>query len=297
MKVFITGGTGFVGTAVIKHLIAHGHDVLALARSDRSAQRVRDLGATPFAGSLTDTDRLRLGALQSDAVLHLAYNNNMRQARQAAQTDRNAITAMADALVGTNRPFIMASGVTGIFGKHQSGNELETPATNFITGMRVRSEKLALSYVPRGVKAMVIRLAPFVHGPNDHGFTSRYVQAAQRYQSAMYIGSGRNTWPAVHRDDAASLFVAALEKGQAGAIYHAVAEGTTAKSIAITVSQHLDLPLTRINMLTGLHRLGILAYIFTLDTPANSTWTQQHLGWHPTHPSLINDINAGTYDN
>lgn len=295
MKVFVTGGSGFVGSAVIPELVAAGHEVVALARSGGSAEKVKALGAKPLEGSLANLDALEKGAAQADGILHLAYIHDPREASNAAKTDRAAITAMAGAVKGTGKPFVMTSGVTGIFGKNQKGSEQETPQTNFITGTRVRAERLLLGYADKGVGAMVMRLSPFVHGEGDKAFTATYIAYAQKNGEAVYVGKGENIWPAVHRLDAAHLYLLALEKGRAGAVYHAVAEGVPAKQAAGAVSQKLGLPLRSVGMLGALRRLSTFGIVVSLNTPANSAQTRRELGWQPTRPSLLKDIAADHY--
>ena len=225
MKVLVTGGTGFIGSAVVKELVATGYDVLGLARSDSSAQKLEDIGATPLAGSLTDLSSLQKGATEVEAILHLAYDSDFRKFFKAAKKDRTAIAAMAEAIKGTNKPFVITCGVTGIFGKNQQGTELETPQVNFITGTRLRAEKLLFTYTKQDIRTMVIRLPPAVHGEGDHGFTSFLINYAKKNQQVNYVGNGDNIWPAINRLDAARLYRLALENGKAGSVYHGVAEG------------------------------------------------------------------------
>lgn len=295
MKVFVTGGSGFVGQGVIRELVDAGHSVLALARSDSAMKKVGALGAMPVNGSLSDGACLRKGAEQADAIIHLAYDNDMSHALKAAKADRAAIEAMADAIAGTNKPFIITSGVTGIFGRHQAGSERETPAANLITGTRLRAEKLLLGYADKGVKAMVVRLPPFVHGDGDKGFTPRYIAYARKNREANYVGDGENIWPAVHRFDAARLYRLAMEKGKAGSVYHAVAEGVYAKQVAAAVGDMLTIPLRSVSMPGALRRLSLFALIVSLNTPANSDWTQKELNWKAIHPDFLSDLKESFY--
>lgn len=295
MKVFVTGGSGFVGSAVIPELIEAGHEVVALSRSDSSSQKIRTLGATPLNGSLTDRDSLQQGASAADGIIHLAYIHDRGQTSNAAKTDRNAITDIADTIQGSGKPFIITSGVTGIFGKSQTGSELEKPQTNFITGTRVRAEQLLLSYADKGIRAMVIRLSPFVHGRGDKAFTSTYVSYAQKNNEAVYVSRGENIWPAVHRLDAAHLYRLALENGKTGSIYHAVSEGVTAKEAATAVSEKLDIPLRKVNKLSAVRRLSLFSVVVSLNTPANSLWTQEELGWKTVQPDLVSELREDFY--
>lgn len=295
MKVFITGGTGFVGTAVTSELLAEGYEVTGLARSEASANKLKERGVTPLLGSLTDLNSLKKGAKEADAILHLAFGHDFRHFLKAAKNDREAIKTIAEAIKGTNKPFVITSGVTSIYGKNQKGLEQEVPDTNFITGLRVRSEKLLLSYTQQGVKAMVMRLPPAVHGEGDRAFTWNLIQYAKKNKEVNYIGKGMNTWAAVSRLDAAHLYRLALERGKAGSIYHAVAEVTPVKQIAAAISQKMNLPLVSVGNLKGIQKLSMFSMTVASNTPANSEWTQKELGWNPTHPNLLSDLKQDFY--
>ncbi|MDG0795176.1 SDR family oxidoreductase [Cohnella ginsengisoli] len=275
MKVFVTGGTGFIGSGVVAELIAGGHEVMGLARSDHSAQKLLDAGATPVSGSLTDLSSLQRHAAEADAVIHLAYDPNMRNFFKAAKADRQAIHTIAEAIKGTNKPFIITSGFTGIFGKSQKGSEQETPQLNFITRTRWRAEELLFTYTAQGIRTMVIRMPPVVHGEGDRAFTSFFIEYARKNQHVYYIGDGSNIWPAVHRFDAAHLYRLALEKGKSGSVYHAAAEGVPVKQIATTVSKKLNLPLSSASRLKAIIKLSWFSMTVSLHTPANSNWTQK----------------------
>lgn len=292
MKVFITGGSGFVGSAVIPELISAGHEVFALARSKSAAEKVEKLGAIAIDGDLSDANVLKQAATESNAVIHLAYNNNLLQAKKAARADRAAITAIAEALKGTDKPFIITGGVTGIFGKKQTGSELEVPKGGRMMRTRLKAEKLLFEYTSQGVKAMAIRLSPFVHGEGDKGLTFRYFSYVKKNKQANYIGKGENIWPAVHRLDVAHLFLLALEKGKAGSVYHAIAEGVTAKQVAERASENLSIPLKSVGKIRSLKRFSWFSVIVSLDTPANSRWTREQLGWEPTHTDYLSDLKS-----
>jgi nucleoside-diphosphate-sugar epimerase len=295
MKVFVTGGTGFIGSGVVAELIAGGHAVLGLARSERSAQKLKDAGAIPVLGSLTDLSSLQKYATEADGVVHLAYDPNMSHFFKASKVDRRAITAISEAIKGTNKPFIITSGLSGIFGENQKGSEQETPQVNFITRTRLRAEELLFTYTAQGVGTMVIRMPPVVHGEGDRAFTSFFIQYARKNKHVYYIGDGANIWPAVHRFDAAHLYKLALENGKAGSVYHAAAEGVPVKQIATAVSNKLDLPLSSVNGLRALTKLSWFSMTVSLNTPANSNWTQKELGWKAVQPDLISELNQDFY--
>jgi nucleoside-diphosphate-sugar epimerase len=295
MKIFVTGGTGFIGSAVVKELIAANYEVLGLARSDPSAQKLKEAGAVPIAGSLSDLPGLKKAAKESDAILHLAYDPNFRNFFKAAKADRTAISAMAEAIQGTNKPIVITCGLSGIFGKGQQGNEHEIPQASFISRTRLRAEKLLFSYTEQNVRTMVIRLPPVVHGEGDHAFTSFLINYAKKNQQVNYVGNGLNIWPAVHRFDAARLYILALENGKAGSVYHAVAEGIPVKKVATAISEKLGLPLKSVRGFESWRKLSVFSQVVSLDTPANSQWTQKELGWKAIHSDLLSDLQQDFY--
>jgi nucleoside-diphosphate-sugar epimerase len=200
MKIFVTGGTGFIGSAVVKELIDTNYEVIGLARSDLSAQKLKKAGAVPIVGSLGDLPSLKRAAKEADAILHLAYDPNFRNFFKAAKADRTAISAMAEAIQGTNKPIVITCGLSGIFGKGQQGSEHEIPQASFISRTRLRAEKLLLSYTEQNVRTMVIRLPPVVHGEGDHAFTSFLINYAKKNQQVNYVGDGLNMMPHAYTD-------------------------------------------------------------------------------------------------
>lgn len=295
MKVFVTGGTGFIGSAVVKELIAGNYEVIGLARSDHSAQKLKEAGAVPMEGSLEDLSILKKAAKETDAILHLAYDPNFRNFFKAAKADRTAISTMTEAIQGTNKPIVITCGITGIFRKGQQGSEHETPQASFISRTRLRAEKLLFSYTEQSVRTMVIRLPPVVHGEGDHAFTSFLINYAKKNQQVNYVGDGLNIWPAVHRFDAARLYRLALENGKAGSVYHAVAECIPVKKIATAVSEKLGLPLKGVRGFESWRRLSLFSQVVSLNTPANSQWTQKELGWKAIYSDLLSDLQQNFY--
>jgi nucleoside-diphosphate-sugar epimerase len=290
MKVFVTGASGFVGSAVVQELQQAGHQVLGLARSDASAQALTAAGAEVLRGDLTDLDSLKRGAAAADGIVHLAYNHDFSQYEAAAATETSAIRAMGSVLAGSDRPLVVTSGFAG-FASGRLATEDEMPAVAVRT-----SESAALALVPQGVRAMAVRLAASVHDVNDHGFVPYLIGVARQKGEAAYIGEGLNRWPAVHRLDAARLFRLALEQGQAGARYHGVGdEGIAFRDLAAIIGRHLNVPVVSKSAEEAADYFGWMARFAGLDMAASSTLTQQRLGWQPTHPGLLADLEQGHY--
>ncbi len=294
MRVFVTGATGFIGSAVVRELIEAGHDVTGLARSDRAADSLAAAGARAQRGDLNDLESLRRGAAAADGVIHTAFNHDFTVPRQVASAaDRQAITALAEALVGTDRPLVITSG-TGLRAPGQLATE-DTPPIADPTG-RYANEQLALSFVERGVRASVVCLPPSVHGRGDHGFVPMLIDIARAKGAAAYPGAGSNRWPAVHRLDAAHLFRLAVESAPAGARLHAVGdEAIPVREIAGTIGAGLGLPVTSIPLDSAPGHFGFLGAFFAVDCPASSALTQALLGWRPVQPGLIADLGQGHY--
>jgi nucleoside-diphosphate-sugar epimerase len=295
MRVFVTGATGFIGSAVVRELLGAGHQVLGLARSDASAELLRVAGADVHRGSLEDPDSLRAGAAASDGVIHTAYVHDFTDFSAAARTDRRAIEALGEALVGSDRPFAIASGTGGrVPGEVATEDTVADPGSP--SAGRVASEMAALSFAERGVRASVVRLPPTVHGEGDHGFVPRLIGIARAKGFSAYIGDGANRWPAVHRLDAAHLFRLAVEAVPAGTRLHAVDdEGVPTHDIADVIGRHLTLPVTAISHEQAESHFGFLGLFFSMDIPASSTLTQKQLGWHPVQAALIPDLEEGHY--
>ncbi|KIX09163.1 uncharacterized protein Z518_00241 [Rhinocladiella mackenziei CBS 650.93] len=296
MRVFVTGATGWIGLPVVKRLLRTGHQVLGLARSDKGAEALTALGAEVLRGSLQDLDSLKKGASESDGVIHLAFIHDFADYQGNCRTDRQAIETMGAVLAGSNRPLIITSGTLMLpFGRVAS--EEDTPDLSTPGGAaRGPSEKVALSLVDQGVRAMVMRLPPTNHGDGDHGFIAMLVAIAREKGVSAYIGDGLNHWPAVHVLDTARAYQLALDKGIAGSVYHAVAEeGVPIKSIAEVIGRHLDVPVVSKTLAEAQEHFGWLEFALTADNKATSVITQEQLGWNPVEASLLDDLNKGTY--
>jgi nucleoside-diphosphate-sugar epimerase len=294
MRIFVTGATGFIGSAIVPELIGAGHKVLGLARSDAGAKSLADAGAQVLRGNIEDLDGIRRGAAESDGVIHTAFNHDFSKFAANCETDRRAIEALGSALAGTDRPLVVTSG-TGM-GSVVPGQ----PATedNFDPNHpipRVASELAAASVAATGVRVLVVRL-PQVHDPFKQGLVTFLIAVAREKGVSAYVGDGLNRWPAVHRLDAARLYRLVLEKGVAGARYHAVAEeGVPAREIAEAIGRGLKVPVVSKSPEEAAAHFGWLAMFAGLDLQASSALTQQRLNWHPTGPSLIADLDQVRY--
>ena len=292
MRVFLTGATGFIGTAVVRELIDAGHQVLGLARSDAAADSLLAAGADVHRGSLEDLESLRSGAAATEGVIHTAFIHDFANYGPATEKDRRAIETLGDALAGSDRPLIVTSGTLLAERKGRLATEEDPHNPNFPR----KSEGAALALASRGVRASVLRLPPSVHGKGDHGFVPQLISIAREKGVSAFVGDGLNHWPAVHRLDAAHLYRLVLEKGGAGAIYHGVAdEGITTREIAVVIGRQLNLPVVSKSPEETADHFGWIARFFAIDGPASSAHTQKLLGWKPVQPGLIADLNAGHY--
>jgi nucleoside-diphosphate-sugar epimerase len=292
MRVFVTGATGFIGTAVVRELIDAGHQVLGLARSDAAAKSVVVAGADVHRGSLEDLESLRSGAAAADGVIHTAFIHDFANYGPAAEADRRAIETLGGALAGSDRALIVTSGTLLAQRKGPLATEGDAHNPNFPR----KSEDAALALATRGVRASVLRLPPSVHGDGDHGFVPRLISIAREKGVSAFIGDGLNRWPAVHRIDAAHLYRLVLEKGSAGDSYHGVAdEGVPTREIAEVIGRHLNIPVVSKSSEEAADHFGWIGRFFSIDGPASSTQTQKRLGWQPVQPQLITDLNAGHY--
>ncbi|MER0481471.1 SDR family oxidoreductase [Streptomyces sp. Edi2] len=297
MHVFVTGGSGLTGPAVVAELVAAGHTVTGLARSDAAAARLESLGATPHRGSLDDLGSLRSGAEAAEGVLHMAFGGDFSDLDDMMRRDRTAIETLGQTLEGSGKPFVSTSG-TLVMPAGRESTEGDEPDTAGIAAFRIAGERACLASAARGVRASVVRLAPTVHGPGDYGFIGMLVATARRTGKSAYVGDGTNRWPAVHRLDAAGLFRLALEKAPSGSVLHGVAEsGVTLKSIAETIARRLDLPAVSLTPDEAATHFPspFMATAYGLDAPVSSVSTQELLGWSPVHPTLLDDLEHGDY--
>ncbi|MFF9184733.1 SDR family oxidoreductase [Streptomyces misionensis] len=288
MHVFVTGGTGTIGSAVVAELLAGGHTVLALARSDGSERILKDAGAEVLRGGLADLDVLRAGAAQSDGVISLAFNRDYSDPDMLAAAiaeESAAMAALGEELIGSDRPIVTVSGTPWVPGR--ASTEADPVPTDGPVGGRGRSVNALLELASRGVRATAVRMPRTVHNEGKGGFAGLLTEQARRTGVAGYPGDGTQRWPAVHALDAAVLFRLALESAPAGTAWHAVAdEGDAVRDIATVVGRRLGLPVEAVPEDT----FGPFGPIFAMDQPASSAHTREALGWQPTHPSLLEDL-------
>jgi nucleoside-diphosphate-sugar epimerase len=294
MRIFLTGATGFIGSAIVPELINAGHQVVGLARSDANAKSLAAAGAQVHRGSIEDLDSLRSGAAAADAVIHTAFNHDFSKWAENCENDRRVIEALGSALAGSNRPLVITSG-TGLVTRPDGRPAAEDdPPTSTVP--RVKSEEAANAVAARGVPVSVVRLPVSVHGDGDHGFVPTLIRIAREKHAAAYVGEGSNRWPAVHRLDAAHLYRLVLEKGAAGARYHGVGEeGIAFRDIAGVIARRLNLPVVSKTPEEAAEHFGWFSHFAGLDTPAKCEKTRKELGWHPTHVGLIADLERGSY--
>ncbi len=295
MRVFVTGATGFIGSAIVPELIDAGHDVVGLARSDHSVAALEAAGAEPHRGSLEDLDSLRSGASAADGVIHCAFIHDFSALENSGLVDRHAIDAIGATLAGSDRPFVVTSG-TGNPALGRPSTERDTPDDNARPNHRTRSEQMTVALASQGVRTSVVRLPPSVHGEGDHAFVPAIINIASEKGVSAYIGDGANRWPAVHRLDAATLFRLGLESAPAGSILHGVDDqGIPTREIAEVIGRQLDLPVVSVAPAQATDHFGWLAAFFGLDVPSSSALTRELLGWEPTQPGLIADLEEGHY--
>ncbi|MFG1640952.1 SDR family oxidoreductase [Amycolatopsis sp. NPDC049252] len=296
MHVFVTGGSGLTGPAIVTELVSAGHSVTGLARSDASAARLEALGATPHRGSLDDLDSLRAGAEAADGVLHMAFGGDFADPDDMMRRDRTAIETLGQALAGSGKPFVSTSG-TLVMPAGRESTERDEPDTTGRAAFRIPGERACLAFAGRGVRSSVVRLAPTVHGPGDYGFIGKLVDTARKTGVSAYVGDGGNRWPAVHRLDAAVLFRLALEQAPAGSVLHGAAENVVFKDIAETIARGLGLPTAALTPEEASTHFAspFLGAAYAFDAPVSSALTRELLGWSPSHPALLDDLEQGDY--
>jgi len=294
MHIFVTGATGFVGSAVVQDLLREGHQVTGLARSDASAQSLAAAGARVHRGDLEDLQSLREGVAEADGVIHTGFNHDFTRFKENSENDRNAIEAIGAVLSGSDRAFVVTSAI-GILPQGKLVTE-ETMPPSPSPNPRAASEEAARSVAARGVRVSVVRLPLSVHGDGDHAFVPILIKMAREKGASAYVGDGSNRWPAVHRLDAARVFRLALEQGARAAYYHAVAEeGVEFRSIAEVIGRHLDVPVVSKTPEEAADHFAWFAHFAATDVPASSKQTQLALLWQPGQSGLIADINGRSY--
>lgn len=298
MKFFVTGASGFIGSAIVKELIRAGHKVIGLARCDSSAQLVTSIGAKALYGSLEDIESLQRGVAQSDGVIHAGFNHDFSRYLESCETDRKAIEAIGEELAGTSRPLVVTSSVAGLSRNKELGTE-EHNVDNARGKYPRISEATALELIKRKVNASVVRLAPAVHGDSDLGFKAGFVtfliELARQKGIAAYVNEGMNLWSGVHRLDAAKIFRLAIEKGVAGVRYHGVENtSVSTKKLAEIIGKKLNVPAVSLSPEEAIKHFTWLADFVSADLAASNKLTQERLGWSPSQPDLIADIEQAT---
>ena len=295
MHVFVTGASGWIGSAVVDELVAAGHEVTGLARSAASAAALEAKGVHVRRGDLDDLDSIRAGAEDADAVIHLANKHDFANPAVSNAAERGAVQTIGDTLVGTDRPFLLASGIAAL-AQGRAATEDDASAHHGPDSPRGGSENLALEFVDRGVHSVSLRFAPTVHGIGDHGFIAVLAAVAREKGVSGYPGDGTNRWAAVHISDAARMVALGLEKAPAGTRLHAVAEeGVPTREIAEAIGRAFDLPVASIPAGDVQAHFGWIGGFFAMDLPATSTATRALLGWTPSGPTLAEDLAAGAY--
>ena len=291
MKFFVTGATGFIGSAIVRELINAGHKVVGLARSDASATSVAAAGADVHRGALEDLESLRRGAAAVDGVIHTAFIHDFSNYPAAAEIDRCAIETLGTVLAGSERLLIITS-VTALLAPERLATEADAPNSSSPR----KSEEAALAIRSRGARVSVVRLPPTVHGEGDHGFVPMLIDLARKKGSSAYVGDGSNRWPAVHRLDAAHLYRLVLEKGATAESYHGVAEdGVPFQEVASVIGRRLNVPIVSKTADEAGEHFGWLGHFVAIDNPTSSERTRELLGWQPKQPGLIHDIDQSSY--
>ncbi len=295
MRVFVTGATGFVGSAVVQELLQAGHQVLGLARSEEASETLLAAGAQVHRGSIYELESLRSGAANADGVIHTAFNHDFSTFKENCETDRRVIQTLGETLAGTKRPLVVTSGIGVLppLGRLAVEGDMPGQAVN----PRVASEEAADVVAAMGVQISIMRLPPSVHGAGDHGFVPMLIALAREKGVAVYTGEGLNRWPTIHRIDAARLFRRALEKTSVpGTRYHAIGEeGVAFRDIAQSIGKHLHLPVESKSPEEAAVHFGWFAHFAGMDCPASGKQTQEQLSWTATQPGLLADLDTGSY--
>jgi nucleoside-diphosphate-sugar epimerase len=290
MRIFVTGATGFVGSAIVEELIGAGHQVLGLARNDAAVDALKRMGAEVHNGDLSSAESLNAAAQKCDGVIHTAYDHDWSQIATAAEMDRHAVETLGTALAGSDRPLVITSAI-GLLSPGRPTTEDDAGDPHSLGAVRIPSEEKALSLAPANVRSSIIRLPPVVHDRTKQGLVTRMIALARQTGASAYVQGGVNRWPAVHRRDAAQLFRLALEKGAPGSRYHAIAEdGIALRAIAEAIGRLVNVPAVSKTPEEAASHYSFLAYFVSADFQASSTKTKESLGWNPTGPGLITDL-------
>jgi nucleoside-diphosphate-sugar epimerase len=294
MHVFVTGASGFVGSAIVKELLEAGHQVLGMVRSDSAAEELIKAGAEAHRGNLDDLESIKKGAAQCDAVIHTAFNHDFTRYKASCEHDRLVILALGEVLAGSDRPLVITSGV-GLLNNGRLVTENDIPAGSDVIP-RAASEEAANAVAGQGVNSYIVRLPPTVHDKGDHGFIPMVIGITKEKGESAYIGEGHNRWPAVHRLDAAVLYRLIVEKQPKQKVYHAVAEeGIPFRQIATAIGQGLHLPTVSKDGEDAEAHFGWFKHFATIDCPAASELSRKSLGWEPRQPGLFDDLIPGVY--
>jgi len=294
MRIFVTGASGFVGSAIVKELLQAGHQVLGLARSDSSAEALVEAGAEVHRGNIDDLDSLVAGATQCDAVIHTAFNHDFSRFKQNCEDDRGVIRTLGEALAGTGKPLVITSAI-GVLRSTGLTTEDAAPLSAEVMP-RAATEEAAQLAAQNGVTTYIVRLPPTTHGAGDHGFVSMLAGIARDKGASVYVDEGNNRWPAVHRFDAAVLYRLIVEQQPAQRVFHAVAEeGVPFRQIAAAIGRGMNLPVVSKDKETAAAHFGWFLHFASMDCPASSEQTRKTLGWQPTHATLLDDVVPGIY--